>query len=118
MAATEKSAGEPGGTPEVSDGLWNGVRRFFIRLGVHLLAAFAATLAWMMLPEFYPEGGFTVWFSVYMGLICLLPYGKFSDPSWHVPTLAGVIQWLLTWLSGLPGQAALFSVFAVVNNSF
>lgn len=81
---------------------------FGTRLLVHFFALLIALL--MAGGISHPESGLTdsisLKFSVYIGLICLVPRGMGNRVDWLIPTGCGVLLILASVVTGIPGQCA------------
>lgn len=109
MAEHEQKKGSVQPTQNVSDETWNTAKQVGRRIGFHGVALLIALCITSASGALKARGidGYTIFLSVYTGLICLFPRGIRSSHTWYLPTGTGVLQWLFTTFSGFPWQLGL-----------
>jgi hypothetical protein len=85
----------------------SGLKGFAKRFMVHAagLLFFAPTIS-ALTTDAVDEGAAIL--LAYLAFICLLPRGPVNDRTWYVPAAAGLVQWALAGLLGMPLATAAF----------
>ena len=85
----------------------SGLKGFAKRFMVHAAGLlFFAPIISALTTEAVDEGAAIL--LAYLAFICLLPRGPINDRAWYVPAAAGLVQWALAGLLGMPLASAAF----------